>query len=406
MIKELGSSIRRPTDLIDSLLEYTEGISSPPLFRLWSAIGLVAGLLERRVYVRTAGEVLYPNLYVLLVSPPGVGKTQAIKVTKAFWKKVPELIVSPDNLTKAALIDSLANASRKMVKSPTELIEFNSMQIAADELGVFMSAHDLDFLSALNKIYDCPQEYEEDRRMFKNPLYIPEPQITLLAGTQPGFMASVFPEEAWSMGFTSRLIMLYSSQKTKVPLFGGKAKDEGLFKEITQDLKSIMTLWGEFKWKRDAAEAIQAWDSDGSKRTEPQHTKLEHYNARRILHLLKLSMIASVSRANDLIITIEDFDRALTWLIQAELTMPDVFRNMTQKSDAVTIQELHFFAWSMYAKEKNPIHESRLIHFLQTKVPSDRVMKILEIAERAGFITRLAETNTYKPATKTAVGVE
>lgn len=393
--------------MIESLLDYTSGISSPEIFRLWSAIGLISGLLERRVYVQTAGEVLYPNLFILLVAPPGIGKTQAIKVTQAFWRKAPGLISSPDNVTKAALVDALKNASRSIVRSPTELVEFNSLQVGADELGVFLSAHDLDFLSFLNKVFDCPESYVEERRMFKGePIFIPFPQINILAGTQPGFMASVFPEEAWGMGFTSRLIMLYSATKVKVPLFDARVKDKSKFDAILEDIKSVMKLWGEFSWTKDAAHKIQDWDAHAGKLTEPQHTKLEHYNARRIMHLLKLCMIASVSRSNDLIITEADFDRALRWLIAAEITMPDVFRNMSQKSDANTIQELHFYAWQIYAKEKKPIHEARLIHFLQTKVPADRVQRVLEIAERADILIRMAGTQTYKPATRNATGVE
>lgn len=368
---------------------------------------MIAGALERKVYVETAGERLYPNLYILLVAPPGVGKTQAIKQTGAFWRKVPALIVSPDNLTKAALVDSLAKASRKIVKSPIELVEFNSMQIAADELGVFLSQHDLDFLSFLNKIYDCPPEYVEDRRMFKGvPIFIPEPQVTLLAGTQPGFMASIFPEEAWAMGFTSRLIMVYSATKTKVPLFETRGRDKAHFDGITSDLKSLSKVLGKFVWKKEAAEKIQWWDSEGSKDTEPMHTKLEHYNARRILHLLKLCMISSASRSNELIIELADYERALTWLLMAENTMPDVFRNMTQKSDAVVIQELHFHMWAKYGKDKKTIHESYLVHFLQTRVPSERVMKIIEIAERAGIIVREAGSVMYKPAIKNAQNLE
>lgn len=407
MITEREVLTRRPVDLIESFLEYTDGISAPPIFRLWSAIGLVAGVLERKVYVRTTGEQLYPNLYILLVAPPGVGKTQAIKVVHEFWKKTPELVQSPDNLTKASLVDNLEKASRKLVLSPVDLLEFNSMQVAADELGVFLSAHDLDFLSFLNKIYDCPESYTEDRRMFKAPLFIPAPQLTILAGTQPAFMASILPEEAWGMGFTSRIIMLYSATKVKVSLFNPSAKDPDKFKAILRDLRAMMQMWGEFIWKKEAAEAIQEWDTTGSKKTEPRHTKLENYNPRRILHLLKLCMISSASRSNEKVITLADFDRALSWLVAAEITMPDVFRNMTQKSDATTIQELHFYAWQIYAKEKKDIHEARLIHFLQTKVPSDRVLKVLEIAERAGVLIRIAgTTNLYKPATNNATGLE
>lgn len=406
MTTEQGQSTRTPTDWIESFLDYTEGIASPPIFRLWAGIGAIAGVLERRVWVESAGEVLFPNLYTLFVAPPGVGKTQAIKVTKALWKQVPDLILSPDNMTKAALVDSLQRAARKIVVSPTELLEFNSMQVAADELGVFMSQHDLEFLSFLNNVYENPPFYQEARRMFGNkPLDIPAPQLNILAGTQPGFLASVFPEEAWTMGFTSRLIMLYCSIPVRVPLFETRAKAPEKEKGLVLGLKAMMKLHGPFKFTPEAKGLLQGWETKG-RPPVPQHSKLEHYNARRILHMLKLCQISAVSRGSGMIIGEVDFNRSLAWMVEAERTMPDVFRNMTQKSDAQVITELHFFAWQLWAKKKAGIHESLLIHFLQTKVPSDKVMKVLEIAERANVLVREVNTNLYRPTPKDQLGLE
>lgn len=408
--------IPRSQDWIELFLEYTKDIPSPPLFRLWAAITAIGGTLERRVFVHSGGENLYPNLFVLFVAPPGVGKTQAIKRVNELWNRTEGLIVSPDNVTKAALVDALAAAKRVIMASPTEIIEYNSLQIAADELGVLIPAHDLEFLSHLNKIYDCPYSYIEHRRTIKDPIEIIKPQMSILAGTQPGFMAEVFPESAWGMGFTSRLIMLYSSRRMKIPLRLGhsaeeKAKEvaaqEALAKTLVSHMNTMVKLRGGFHFTEESAIAIQTWDAEVNEKTKPEHSKLEHYNARRIMHILKLCMVASVSRSNSLLITIEDFQRALAWLLEAEATMPDVFRNMAQKSDANVIQELHFYCWQVYSKEKAPIHEQRLYNFLSTKVPSDRIEKILEIADRAGIVERVAgSTNKWKPAPTQAQGLE
>lgn len=400
-------STRREQDWIESFLDYTEGVPAPRIFRLWCGITAVAATLERRVYVHSAGEKLFPNLFVLLVAPPGVGKTQAIKRVADLWKQIPDLHIAPDNVTKASFVDSLVQAKRTIVRSPTELLEFHSMQVAADELGVLMSAHDLDFLSVLNKLYDNPSQYDERRRTIKEPIIALEPQISVLAGTQPGFMASIFPEEAWGMGFTSRLIMLYSATKQKVKLFGDNKASPTKRKNLIHDLNCMMQLFGGFKWTPDAATAIEIWNDSVSDKTAPGHSKLEHYNQRRIMHLMKLCMVSAASRGNELLITMADFERALAWLMEAEETMPDVFRNMTQKSDTQTLQELHFFCWSLYSKgNKQPIHEQKLVNFLSTKVPTDRIEKILDIADRAGIVKRQAGTTLWVPATKNAMGLE
>ena len=69
-------------DWIDTYLKYTKGTPTPSIFRLWSAITAVSGAVERRVWVETGKGKLYPNLYTLLVGPPGSGKSQAIKPVK------------------------------------------------------------------------------------------------------------------------------------------------------------------------------------------------------------------------------------------------------------------------------------------------------------------------------------
>jgi hypothetical protein len=94
---------------------------------------------------------------------------------------------------------------------------------------------------------------------------------------------------------------------------------------------------------------------------------------------------------NGLVVTLPALNRARDWLLHAEQLMPDVFREMVQRSDSQLIQELHYFLWKLWLKEKKPIHESRLIHFLQTRVPSEKVLRVLEIAARSSIIKLVAD---------------
>ena len=105
-------------------------------------------------------------------------------------------------------------------------------------------------------------------------------------------------------------------------------------------------------------------------------------------------------------VTLEDVTRAKDWLLGAEQVMPDIFREMSGKSDLLVLQELHFFMWQAYAKNKKPLHEGMLIHFLTGKVPSEKINRILEIAERSNMMTRHAGTKTYTPTPKNTHGQE
>lgn len=362
--------------------------------------------MERRLWVVTANSPIYPNLYSLLVSPPGVGKSQAIAVTQDLWMRSPDLYIAPDNVTKASLLDSLEEAKRNILLSPTEMVEYHSMQIASSEFGVFVPAHDLEFLSALNHIYDNPASYRENRRTTKKVLNVPFPQLTILAGTQPAYLANLLPETAWGMGFTSRLIFIYSGEPMTVDLFTATSINLAHRDLLVSGLNKITKMFGKYEFELAAQEAISGWNNSG-RHPVPDHSKLAHYNSRRILHVLKLSMIACASRTNELLITLKDFERAKGWLLEAETHMPDIFRAMVMKSDADLLQDLHFFAWQIFARTKLPIHESRLIMFLQTKVPAERISKIIEIAEASGMFQReFGEQRLYTPKAKGLINVE
>lgn len=392
-------------DWIELFLDYTEGIPSPEIFRLWSGITAVAGALERRVWIEASRGVIYPNLYTLLVGRPGVGKSQAIARTYDLWYATNDLKVAPDSVTKASLIDAINAADRKIILNETSMIEFHSLQVAALEFGVLVPAHDLEFLNALNHIFDNPPNYRENRRMFGNKqIDISNPQLTILAGTQPTYLATLLPEEAWGMGFTSRLIMVYSSEAAPINLFDNIAPREKEYDSLLAGMKGMLKLHGRVDVDEKSKVELTSWAKAGCPPI-PQHSKLENYNARRILHALKLSLISAVSGGRS-IITLYDVERAKMWLTSAERLMPDIFRDMIMRSDAQIIQELYLFTWQLWVKEKAPIHESRLIHFLQTRVPSEKVMRLLEIVERSNMITRDAGTQLYTPRPTNQHGVE
>jgi hypothetical protein len=394
------------TDLIDNFMAYTKGIPSPEIFRLWAGISLVAGALERRVWSETARSVLYPNLYVLLVAPPAVGKSQALAFVEDLWYSTKKFHIAPSNATKASLIDCIEAADgKRLVKG--QLIEYHSLLAVASEFGVMIPEHDLEFLSVLTYIYDNPPRYGENRRSLAKQVDIVNPQLNMIAGTQPGFLSTFMPEVAWSQGFTSRLIMIYAGSAPRVRLFGDGTKDPrlDLRKKLISQLTHLSTLFGQATWSKEAEALLEAWIDSGQEPV-PDHSKLTNYASRRTLHILKLSMVAAVSRQGKPTIEVEDVRTALAWLLQAEEVMPDIFRDMTQKSDSQVMQEMHFFMWKLWVKDKQPIHESRVIHFLSTRLPADKIGKVVEMAEKANIITRSAGSTAWIPRPSNEHGVE
>lgn len=402
------------SDWIDDFCAYCSGIPSPDIFHLWTGISTLAAALERRVWVNTARSALYPNLFLALVAPPAVGKSVAISQAKVVGTAASNIArkkngnggfrFSPVDMTAASLIDALADSNRKVVVNKTQMFEYSSMYVAISELGVLMPGHELGFISILNEIFDNPENYIQRRRSIKDAINLVRPQINILAGTQPGFLAATLPETAWTMGFTSRLIMVYASAGPVVDLFSAHNVDQAAFNDLAQRLASMWDLFGEMQWEKGAVAALSRWHSLGIPPI-PDHSRLLHYNSRRTLHLIKLCMVSAVSRGQ-MIIAESDCERAKVWLIDAEARMPDIFRDMAGKSDNQVIEELHLFMWRLWAKERRPIHESRMFDFLRTRLPSEKIGRVLEVAERSHVIARDELPRMWKPRPQHEHGME
>ena len=395
-------------DWIETFMDYSNGLPTPEVFRLWSAIGVVAGALEQRVWTQTGLKPLYPHLYTLLVAPPGVGKTNAIDLAMELIfqsKGVGQegFHIAPNSVTRASLIDTLAESGRKIIRPTGGLLEYHSLFISAGEFGVLVPTHDLEFLSVLNSIYDVGRAHRERRRGGNLDQEIIRPQLNILAGTQPLFLGSLLPEEAWGMGTTSRLILIYAPIGPKVKIFLKRQERPDLEKSLVQGIRKLTKLIGEMVWTDEAMAYLQAW-VDADCPPAPTHSKLQNYNPRRWLHVMKLSMISAASGGCRLSVEPKDFLRARTWLLDAEATMPDIFRDMAGRSDTQVLQDLHYFLWQLYNKEKKPIHESRVIHWMAAKAPSDKIGNILLVAEKSGMIS--VSNGCYTPRPKHEHGQE
>jgi hypothetical protein len=381
-------------DWLEDYMDFTSGIPSPDIFRQWVGISTVSAALERRVWVSTARASLFPNLFVVLVAPPAVGKSVAIDQSVALCQVATSLArqknqaagfrMAPIDVSTASMIDALNESTKRYMENNT-LIEYASLFIQVGELGVLMPGHDLQFISVLNQVFDSPAMYVQKRRSLKEEINIPKPQINILAGTQPGFLAATLPETAWTMGFTSRLIMVYASVGPVTNLFASSEVDQVRFRALAQGLANMWpNLNGRMDFETAAAHKIQELHTTRIQ-PEPTHSRLIHYAARRTLHLLKLCMVSAASR-NSMVVTLGDVDRAKSWLLHAEALMPDIFRDMAGRSDGQVIEELHIYMWRIWTKEKKPIHQSRLWDFLKTRLPSERIGRVIETATKANVI--------------------
>ncbi len=391
---------RKLDDWIAAFYTHTESLASPPLFRKWAGIMTVAGALERKVWIKTKRGVLYPNLYVFLVGPPGVGKTVLTNRIHELWRNLDGQHIAATSVSKASMIDELRDAERRIIKPncTPSIVAFNSTKISSNELAVLIPSYENDFMNTLTDIYDC-FEFSERKRTKDLQFVIESPQINMVAGTTPSFLASLLPEGAWDQGFLSRTMLVYSGEVVLSPLFGNDNVDAKKWKTLADDLVKVGDMFGKMELTKETVDAIEAFHASGGE-PRPEHPKLVHYCTRRSAHLMKLCMVACASAGETLEISIEHYRTALDWLLEYETFIPDIFKSMAVGGDSRAIQDCWHFAYQIFIKENKPIVEARIINFLQERVPAHSVFRILEVMVKAGIFEAKMEGgvgNCYVP---------
>ena len=336
--------------------------------------------MEMRCWLQTSSP-LYPNLYVFIVGHPGVGKNRIVRVMKRFLNEIPEFHFAPTSLTGAALVDTLAASKRFIPRLPDAPLEYYNTTITAEELTAFMHKYDDEMVGLLSAFYD-PDPYAQSRRGKDIKIKIDRPQVNLISGTTPSNLVALMPETAWDQGFTSRVILIHSDERIVGDDFAGTARD--MDKDLINDIKMIGALSGEFKVTADYRDAVNNWRQLG----EPpviNHPKLLHYKTRRRVHLYKLSMVSAADRGDLLLLTKDDFNRAMGWLLEAESFMPDIFTAGSTGTDARALDEiLHFITAS---DRGDGVPETQIVNFARQKIPLSSLWRVIETMVGSGMIT-------------------
>lgn len=381
----MNESGRKLPDLVEAFVEYLRPCETPASFKLWAALGLVAGALERRCWAWGRGFKIHPNLFILLIAPPGVGKNVAIDPVNELWSAAGCFNIITNRSTLPAFIENVGG-NMQFVDWEGERVLTNPACMALGEFGHFFKEKDTEMLNAINAFYDAKDVPFVDRTISRGVVTVDKPIMTIVTGTQPQYLDRVLPESAFQMGFATRLVMHYESQGGVGQVFGKIARPQkSLFDAIVHDLVLLKSHVGQYEFANDAADLFEEWYQSGCA-PKPDHPRLLDYCTRRWASAFKLCIIFSAARSNDLIIQRWAVEKAIALLLKAESTLPDAFAAMRGFSDNAIIIETYNYVFKEFTHKKLPVRENQVMAFLATRTQAHRIKAILDTMIVSGML--------------------
>lgn len=309
---------RRFPNWLEAYENYARDNYCPDAFHRWTGLSVLAGALERKVWLKNGKITFFPNIFVFLVTYAGIGKTTAlvrgVDLLERLKEEInPEFKIIDDQVTEPAFV-KLMSISQSMQLSATQILNHASGFFHASEASssALQNTHG-NFIATVTGFYDCPKVFRKTTLSggsleFKNVCF------SMLAGATFDYLKNLVNEASVMGGFASRVMYVVNRERLiRSPKWGATlGEDTETQDALFADLCEIHKLQGAFTPSADFIKAWEAFQPESDRVLQALDSpRLESLAARRSNHVTKVAMLLSISESNNLKLELRHWDRAL-----------------------------------------------------------------------------------------------
>jgi len=325
--------VREFPDFLNSYFEFARDEFCPDDFHFWTGVSIVAGALERKVWLNQSGRHTFPNLYIFLVARPGEGKTTASDLGIELLKELqtpagtPGVSILPAKMSDAFFEAKMANQSKFTYGGQEHIHCSHFFYVSEAENSLKEMTGGGELTAALTEFYDCPKLWKRGTKKDGEVSAINVCCNALVGITFSCLSRVVLPEQKIMGGFASRILYVaHSRKKIRKVKWEVAGRRSDLRQKLLADLQRIHNLRGQFSVTREFGQAFEDWfPLNDQERADMKSERMQSLAARRQTNILKLAMICSVSESDAMRLEKKHWDRALELLQSAEKNMPDIF---------------------------------------------------------------------------------
>jgi hypothetical protein len=333
---------------LEAYLEYVAETESPDIYRFWAGVSAISTTLKKSVFVKRGHHLkIFPNHYIVLVGPPGIGKGTAMNPAINLVKKANVAHYMEDRISAEKAIENLANGfqATKSQGSTLALGKDHCATAVAAELSLFLSTSDW-ILPLLCTMWDR-NEFTYDTKKNGNQ-QIKDLSFGLFGGCTPQYIREVNKDAqaAIASGFTARTVFAWASKKGQT-IAWPENDPSALEDPLVNDLRYIsQNLMGEFSFSKDAKKTfIEFYEEMDSSQTEAEFDAevLTNFRARMWSHVTKLAMILAVAENDVLIIEKHHIDQAILHIRQVYKDLDITFRGVGESTLVEAMERIMAF---------------------------------------------------------------
>lgn len=380
---------------IHGYLHHQRAAESPIRFHFWTAVFTVAAALGRKVWIDELKFQWTPNMYIILVGPPGVAaKSTTMRQGLSMLEHVPDMRFGPQSMTWQALLESFVQAQTSL---PIEGEDrpMACISVGIGELGTFFDPQNKELTDQLTALWDGQLERLSRRTRKDGEVIIVNPWLNLIACTTPAWLQERFPKVAIGGGLTSRIVFVYGDKPRRLIAYPSKETESEEYKQeqkaLIYDLKHIATLQGQYRLTDEAISYGTKWYVDLKTGKLPDHLRsgrFDGYISRKQSHVHKLAIVLAASKRDELLIHLEDLKEAERYVAEIEPDMAKVFDSIGAHESAQTLSEIEAYirrVGSIQSTELWNIFRSTLDHFAYTNaVKAAQAAGVIEILPISG----------------------
>jgi hypothetical protein len=298
---------------------------------LWTGIWTIAGALRRRVWIDQGYFQWTPNVYIVLVAPPGiVSKSTTLSNGAKLLRKVEGIKFGPDAVTWQSLVQALAGACEEVLMPDAMFHAMSCVSIASSEFGTLFNPNDREMVDVFVSLWDGQIGVWEKQTKTSGNDRIVNPWINMAACTTPGWIAGNFPEYLVGGGFTSRCLFVYAEEKQNLVAYPGEQIDPKfaeMAEDLVHDLALISTMAGPYTLDEEAKKfGIEWYESHYKNRIKAlDNPRFGGYLARKQTHIHKISMVLAAAESDERVVRRSHLEGALQLVTGLEANMPKVF---------------------------------------------------------------------------------